>query len=264
MSVLKQLALAATLSAVSALASPALADTFVIVHGAFQNAQSWEAVSKSLRAKGHTVVAVDLPGRNAQGAEAKAISIAQYAEAVGAVVKSQSQPVTLIGHSFGGITVSLVGAAMPEKIKNLVYVAAYVPVSGDSMQSLASGDKNNGFTQKSFVVSADYSFATILDEDRVRLFINDGQPEQQKAVAESMLREPLGPIATKVDIAPDKLDAIAKAYVRTTLDKTVSPALQNMLIQRAGIKKITDIDAGHSPQISQSEKLADLIITVSR
>jgi pimeloyl-ACP methyl ester carboxylesterase len=261
MSIFKQ---SVVIAALSATALPVLADTFVIVHGAFQNAQSWEAVSKSLREKGHTVFAVDLPGRNTQGAEAKAVSITQYAEAVGAVVKSQSQPVTLIGHSFGGMTISLVGVAMPEKIKNLVYVAAYVPVSGDSMQSLASGDKDNGFTQKSFVVSPDYSFATILDEDRVRLFINDGQPDQQKAVAESMLREPLGPIATKVTIEADKFNAISKAYVRTTLDKTVSPTIQNMLIQRAGIKKIADIETGHSPQISQSEKLADLIITVSR
>lgn len=261
MSVLKEMALA---SALTALVSPATADTFVIVHGAFQNAQSWDAVSESLKAKGHTVFNVDLPGRNAQGAEAKAVSIAQYAETVGAIVKSQNQPVTLIGHSFGGITISLVGAAMPEKIKKLVYIAAYVPVSGDSMQSLASGDKDNGFTQKSFVVSPDYSFATILDEDRVRLFINDGKPEQQKVVAESMLREPLGPIATKVEIAQDKFGKIPKAYIRTSMDKTVSPTIQNMLIQRAGIKNVADIQAGHSPQVSQSAKLSDLIASISK
>lgn len=261
MNLAKKLALAA---AFTTIVTPAFADTFVIVHGAFQNAKSWEDVSKSLKAKGHTVVTVDLPGRNAQGADAKAITLAQYVETVGSVVKSQSQPVTLVGHSFGGITISLVGAAMPEKIKQLVYVAAYVPVSGESMQSLASGDRDNGFTEKSFVIAPDYSFATILDTDRERLFINDGKPDQQKEVVQSMLREPLGPIGTKVEIAADKFDKIAKAYVRTTMDKTVSPTIQNMLIQRSAIKNVVDINSGHSPQVSQSAKLADLIISISK
>jgi pimeloyl-ACP methyl ester carboxylesterase len=243
---------------------PVRADTFVIVHGAFQNAQSWAEVSKALKAKGHTVVTVDLPGRNAEGAAAKAVSMVQYVDAVGAVVKSHKEPVTLVGHSFGGVTISLVGLAMPEKIKKLVYVAAYVPQSGDSMQTLASGDKDNGFTPKSFVVSRDYAFATILDEDRARLFINDGRAEQQKSVAQSMLREPLGPIATKVQIASDKFAAIPKAYIRTSMDKTVSPTIQNMLIQRAGITQIGDIETGHSPQASQPAKLSDLIVSISK
>lgn len=243
---------------------PVRAGTFVIVHGAFQNAQSWAEVSNALRAKGHTVVAVDLPGRNAEGAAAKAVTMAQYAEAVGAVVKAQAEPVTLIGHSFGGITISLVGLAMPEKIKKLLYVAAYVPESGESMQSLASGDKTNGFTSKSFVVSADYAFATILDDDRARLFINDGGPEQQKIVAQSMVREPLGPIATKVEISREIFAALPKAYIRTGMDKTVSTTIQNMMIQRARIAQVSDIDSGHSPQASQPEKLSDLIVSLGK
>lgn len=244
--------------------APVRADTFVIVHGAFQNAQSWAEVSKALKAQVRTVVAVDLPDRNAEGAAAKAVTIAQYVDVVGAVVKSQSEPVTLVGHSFGGMTISLVGLAMPEKIKKLLYVAAYIPESAESMQSLASGDKDNGFTSKSFVVSPDYAFATILEEDRYRLFINDGQPAQQKSVALLMVREPLGPIATKVEIALEKFAAIPKAYTRTSMDKTVSPTIQKMLIQRARIAHVVDIDTGHSPQVTQPAKLSSLVASMAK
>jgi pimeloyl-ACP methyl ester carboxylesterase len=242
----------------------ASADTFVIVHGAFQNAESWALVSEGLKSKGHTVVTVDLPGRNSQGATAKAISIGQYVDTVRAAVEKLSEPATLIGHSFGGVTISLVGQAIPGKVKKLVYVAAYVPVSGDSMQSLASSDKTNGFSEKSFVVSADYSFATILEADRSRLFINDGTPEQQKRVTENMLREPLGPIGTKVEIEQEKINAIKKAYIRTTMDRTVSPTIQTMMITRAGITQVSDIETGHSPQLSQPAKLVDLILAASK
>jgi pimeloyl-ACP methyl ester carboxylesterase len=243
---------------------PAIAATFVIVHGAFQNADSWGQVAASLSSKGHKVVNVNLPGRKAQGSDAKAVSIAQYVETVSAAVNAQSEPVTLIGHSFGGITISLVGAALPQKIKQLVYVAAYLPVSGESMQTLAGSDKSNGFTEKSFVVAPDYSFATILQEDKARLFINDGNQDQQKAVVDAMLREPLGPIGAKVEFAQDKLDRVQKIYVRTTLDKTVSPTIQNFMINRAGIKQVVDIEAGHSPQNSQATKLADLLLQVTK
>jgi pimeloyl-ACP methyl ester carboxylesterase len=243
---------------------PATAATFVIVHGAFQSADSWGQVAASLSSKGHKVVNVNLPGRNAQGSDAKAVSIAQYVDTVSAAVNAQNEPVTLIGHSFGGITISLVGAALPQKIKQLVYVAAYLPVSGESMQTLAASDKSNGFTEKSFVVAPDYSFATILQEDKARLFINDGNQDQQKAVVDAMLREPLGPIGAKVEFAQDKLDRVQKIYVRTTLDKTVSPTIQKFMINRAGIKQVVDIEAGHSPQNSQATKLADLLLQVTK
>jgi pimeloyl-ACP methyl ester carboxylesterase len=177
MNLLKILAVAAVATASTL---PAAAETFVIVHGAFQNAASWQQVSDALKSEGHTVVTVDLPGRNALGANAKAISISQYSDAVLAAINKSSEPVTLIGHSFGGITISLVGLSVPERIKKLVYIAAYVPVSGESMQSLAATDKENGFSDKSFVISPDYTFATILEADRARLFVNDGTPDQKK------------------------------------------------------------------------------------
>jgi pimeloyl-ACP methyl ester carboxylesterase len=261
MNFLKKLAIA---SAALVSTAQVTAETFVIVHGAFQNAASWQQVSDALKAKGHSVLTVDLPGRNAQGANAKAITISQYVDTVRGLIEKLNEPVTLVGHSFGGITISLVGLSIPEKIKRLVYVAAYIPVSGESMQSLSAGDKDNGFSEKSFVVSPDYAFATILDEDRARLFINDGKPEQQKAMADAMLREPLGPIGTKVDVAPEKFAAITKAYIRTTMDKTVSLSIQNMMIKRTDIKQTSDINTGHSPQISQPKMLADLIIAATR
>ncbi len=241
-----------------------LAASFVIVHGAFQNAQSWALVADAMRSKGHSVVAVELPGRNAQGSEAKAISIAHYAETVNAAISKLPAPVTLIGHSFGGITISLAGSAAPEKIKKLIYIAAYVPQSGESMQSLASQDKTNGFTEKSFVVSPDYSFATILEEDRARLFINDGSADIQKAVVAAMLREPLTPISTRLEIDKDVFRKIDKAYIQTKGDKTVSPTLQSMMIQRAGITTTADIETGHLPQATKPQALADMILALSK
>jgi pimeloyl-ACP methyl ester carboxylesterase len=257
---LKTLAMSA---AIGALGTAAHADTYVIVHGAFQTADSWSAVADALRAKGHTAVAVNLPGRNAEGDAAKAVTLAQYAQTVEEIVEQQSEPVILVGHSFGGMTISLAAEAMPEKIRKLIYVAAYVPASGDSMQTLAASDRDNGFTAASFVLSPDYAFATILPDDQRRLFINDGAPDLQGRVTSAMVREPLGPIATPVEVTAGKFGAVEKAYIRTALDATISPALQNMMIKRAGITETKMIKTGHSPQASGPEELADALIALS-
>ena len=261
MSLLKTIALSAALGSVI---TTAQAETFVIVHGAFQNAASWSEVAQALKTAGHTAVTVDLPGRDAEGAEAKPMTLARYAKAVSDVVAAQSEPVILVGHSFGGITISLVAEAMSERVRELIYVAAYVPVSGDSMQSLAESDKNNGFTADSFVLSADYSFATILSADQARLFINDGTPDQQAAVTAAMIREPLGPIATPVEVTKERFGSVAKAYIRTALDATVSPTLQSMMIERAKISKVVTLETGHSPQASQPAAVTEALLRLSK
>jgi pimeloyl-ACP methyl ester carboxylesterase len=256
---LKTLTLSAAFGAIGAAAQ---ADTFVIVHGAFQTADSWTAVADALRATGHTAIAVNLPGRDAEGDAAKAVTLAQYAETVEAVVEAQAEPVTLVGHSFGGMTISLVAEAMPDRISKLIYVAAYVPVSGDTMQALAGSDTDNGFTAESFVIAPDYAFATILPADQVRLFINDGTADQQASVTSAMVREPLGPIATPVEVTDAAFGVVAKAYVRTALDATVSPTLQNMMIERAAITDVQTLETGHSPHSSQPEQLAAALIAL--
>jgi pimeloyl-ACP methyl ester carboxylesterase len=248
----------ATAAAFGATTMTASADTFVLVHGAFQSAAGWTTVADDLTAKGHTVVAVDLPGRGAMGAEAQAVTLADYIATVRVAVERAGEPVILVGHSFGGITISAVAEEIPQGIKRLVYVAAYVPQNDESMQALAEMDKDNGFTAESFVLSADYSYATILETDQVRLFGADASPEQQAALPATMLAEPLGPIATPVTLT-DAFGSVDKSYVMTLQDATISPQMQRMMIDRAGIASVTEIDSGHLPYLTRPDALATML-----
>jgi pimeloyl-ACP methyl ester carboxylesterase len=238
--------------------SVAWADRIVIVHGAFQNADVWSAVAKLLKAKGHDVAVVDLPGRDAKGDLSK-VNITAYRDTVRAVVDAKEEPVFLVGHSFGGFTISNAAETDAARVKKLIYVAAYVPKSGESMQTLSAVDRNNKFTQQNIVVAADYSYAEVLAADRGLIFANDGSPTVQAAVAKMLLREPLAPIAEQLTLSA-VFDALPKAYVRTAKDNAVSSTLQDMMVKRAGITQVITLDTGHSPFVTAPEKTAEAIL----
>lgn len=132
-------------------------------------------VAARLAAEGHSVAAVDLPGR--EGSARGDVTMADHVAAVRAAIEAAGpEPVTLVGHSFGGMVISAVAEAAPERIATLVYVAAYLPQDGDSMQALAESDHHNGFRDGSFVVAGDYSSASILERDRVAIFAPTRRP----------------------------------------------------------------------------------------
>jgi pimeloyl-ACP methyl ester carboxylesterase len=242
---------------------PVLADTFVLVHGAFQSASGWQQVSDSLTSQGHTVIAVDLPGRDAQGEAAKQITLDAYIDEIADAVAGAGEPVVLVGHSFAGMTITAVADRVPEQIKKLIYVAAYVPENGESMEKLAISDTDNGFTQKTFVIAKDYSHAVLLAEDQVRVFAQDATAMEAEQLVASMIREPLGPIGTPVALSNEGGSKVSKAYVRTLNDATVSPTLQSWMIDRAGITDVVDVDSGHAPYLTAVDELTAALVTLA-
>lgn len=239
----------------------ALADTFVIVHGAFQTAAAWEEVADALRTGGDEVVLVDLPGRDGvveAGADPHALTLGAYRDATLAAMGDRDD-VVLVGHSFGGFTVSAVAEAAPDRIAKLIYVAAYVPASGDSLQALAATDEGTQFTGENFVLAADHSTAEVLERDRALIFANDAEGEAAQAIAGGLVREPLAPLGEAIALTDANFGRVAKGYVLTLRDNAVGPALQARMVERAGISEVRELDTGHAPMATAPEALAALL-----
>ena len=96
--------------------------TFGLVHGAFHGAWCWELLAAELRTLGHETVAMDLP------TEDPAAGNVRYAEVVGEALGDRG-PVTLVGHSLGGLTIPLVAAARP--VERMVFLCAFIPIPGE-------------------------------------------------------------------------------------------------------------------------------------
>ena len=106
--------------------------TFVVVHGAWGSPSEMEPIVDPLTRAGHPSILVDLP------CTAPDATLDDYARAVGAALPSDLSDVVLVGHSFGGFTISTIGARHPEL--TLVYVPALMPDEGSSLVSMILGE----------------------------------------------------------------------------------------------------------------------------
>ena len=96
----------------------------VIVHGAWVDGSSWSKVISLLQAKGFHVVAVQNP----------LTSFADDLAATRRVIALQEGPVLLVGHSYAGVVITEAGN--DPKVVGLVYVAAFAPNDGESINSV--------------------------------------------------------------------------------------------------------------------------------
>lgn len=103
--------------------------TFVLVHGAWQTAASWDLVVPRLREAGHEVLCPLLSGlENDEVALSPAITLQTHIQDVAQVlIRKSLRDVTLIGHSYAGMIITAVAELVAERLHRLVYVDAFVP-----------------------------------------------------------------------------------------------------------------------------------------
>lgn len=114
--------------------------TFVLVHGAFRGAWSWDRVAAGLRRLGHDVVTPTLTG---MGERASLLSPADNLDTYAADICEPLQRldlrgVTLVCHSFGGYPATLAADREWSRIDRLVYLDAGVPTQGQSAASVSA------------------------------------------------------------------------------------------------------------------------------
>jgi pimeloyl-ACP methyl ester carboxylesterase len=113
--------------------------TFVLVHGAWMGGYGWTAFADQLRARGHRVFTPTLTGMGERAHPVRAaIDLDTHIEDVLRVLRRERlNRVILTGHSYGGMVVTGLVDRMPEAIKALVYIDAFVPSDGQSLLDLA-------------------------------------------------------------------------------------------------------------------------------
>ena len=233
----------------------------VLVHGAWMGASAWRQTSAELTKLGYEVRTLDLPGHGADTTPPDSLSLDSYTQAVIAAMDQRSE-VVLVGHSMAGMVISAVAERVPHRIKRLVYVAAYLPRSDESLYQLAQLDSASLVGK--YWRQADpkaYSPAWIDSLGRVEVFCADCPDSLKAALIREHRAEAVPPLATPVTLTDSAFGRVPKAYIETTLDRAVSHSLQQRMLQHTPVARRVQLATSHCPFYTQPAELARAIAT---
>ena len=214
----------------------------VLVHGGFVDGSGWEGVYNALKKDGYTVAIV----QNATE------SLAGDVAATKRAVDAQSGPVILVGHSYGGAVITEAGN--DPKVAGLVYVAAFAPDRGESVNSLISNPAPGAPVPP---ILPPQDGLLLLDKAKFPAsFAGDVAADKAAFMADSQV--PWGVDALAGTISEPAWKTKPSWYLLTTQDKMIPPDAQRAMSKRAG-STVVEVKASHSVYVSQPQAVASLI-----
>jgi pimeloyl-ACP methyl ester carboxylesterase len=214
----------------------------VLVHGGFVDGSGWEDVYKILKKDGYDVTIAQNP----------TVSLADDVLVTKRVLATQSLPVILVGHSYGGVVITEAGT--DPKVAALVYIAAFAPDKGESVGALIK-DPPPGAPVPPILPPQD----GFLFLDRAKFpaaFAADVAKEKAEFMADSQV--PWGLEALNDAVSEPAWKTKPSWYLIATDDKMIPPPAQRFMSKRAG-STVAEAKGSHSIYVSQPGAVAALI-----
>jgi pimeloyl-ACP methyl ester carboxylesterase len=233
----------------------------VLVHGGCHGAWCWETLVPLLEARGYLVDAMDLPGQGEDRTLPHESTLAANVDRVIRAIQAQPGQSLLVGHSLGGQTISQVAEEMPEKIGKLVYIAAVVPKSGESLGSfleeLAHSEdaiELRVWRPSSFegAVEVDPAIAADILYNACDVAVAQRAVARLRPQAEALLEG-------KAKLSAARWGVIPKTYIVCTRDRIMPPVVQRQLCARLTGGRVHEMDTDHSPFYSDAQGLANIL-----
>lgn len=219
--------------------------TVILVHGAFADASSWDAVARRLRQAGVPVVAVDNPLSSLQA------DVHAAREAIAAAPGK----VVLVGHSWGGTVITEAGA--DPKVVGLVYVAAFAPDVGQT--SAQQGEPFPVAPGLQHLRERD-GWLSLSPATIARDFAQDLEPDALRRAQASQLPLKASALGEPVTVAAWRTRP--SWYVLSREDRMLSPPLQAATAQRIGAD-LHSIQASHASPLSAPSEVSEVILEAS-
>ena len=216
--------------------------TVVLVHGGFVDGSGWQGVYSLLKQDGYSVSIVQNP----------TISLEGDVAATKMVIGAQNGPVILVGHSYGGAVISEAGNH--PKVVGLVYIAAFVPDQGESVETLIANPPPGAPVPPILPPQDGFLF---LDREKFHdSFAADVSAEEAEFMADSQV--PWGVEALSGTNSEPAWRSKPSWYLVATEDRMIPPPAQRSMSERAG-STVVEAEGSHAIYVSQPAAVADLI-----
>jgi pimeloyl-ACP methyl ester carboxylesterase len=219
----------------------------LLIHGGFVDGSGWRGVYDLLKADGFNVRIVQNPTISLEGDVATATQ----------VIEAQNGPVVLVGHSYGGVVVTETGTH--EQVQALVYIAAFAPDKGESVNSLIADPPPGAPVPPILPPQDGFLF---LDRDQFAASFAADVPAKEAAfMADSQV--PWGVDALGGAVTDPAWRSKPSWYLVASDDHMIPPPAQRSMAERAGAT-VVEVPGSHSVYVSQPAAVAELIKTAAR
>ncbi|GAA2604087.1 alpha/beta fold hydrolase [Paractinoplanes durhamensis] len=233
--------------------------TIVLVHGAWADASSWNAVAAELQSQGFTVLA---PPNLLRGPAQDAAYISSF------LAQRTTGPVVLVGHSYGGFVITNAALGGGD-VRVLVYVDAFIPEEGEfvfqilggSGSALAVPDPTTVLDLVGYPGAPEGDVEAFLKPDTVHHSFAQDLPEADRWLIAAGQR----PITLSANTTPSVTAAwkTLPSWAVIGTDDLVIPAdTQRSMAERAGAK-ITDVAGSHVSMVSHPQITVDTILAAA-
>lgn len=235
----------------------------LLIHGAWAGAWVWDTMLQPLADLGWEAQALDLPGDGFHPVAAEDATRAEFERHLTEAIDAAPGPVALVGHSGGGMLVTLGATVRPDKVSHGVWIAGFLLPDGrlfDDIEVAVAGPGVPIGVGPHIRPSADGRTTTVSPEAAVAHFFHDADPELAAEVARRLTPQPTSGARLKTVAGPD-FDALPKLYLLATDDRSVLPAAQRLMCEGVATLTVAEIDAGHAPQLTRT---AEVVTTIDR
>ncbi|KAK7286959.1 hypothetical protein RJT34_22336 [Clitoria ternatea] len=252
---------------------------FVLVHGALHGAWCWYKVANQLKLAGHNVTTLDMAASGINPKQMQEVhSISEYHEPLMAFLASlpPKEKVILVGHSFGGLSVSIAMENYPHKISVAVFITATVVSQNLTLQAFLDerARRLGNFLDKQYFILNGSNNAPILSSLGVQHLASrlyQLSPPEDLTLAISLVR-PLPAFSSDVKslwkqtaVTKYRNGRVPKVFLITQKDNLQTEDFQMWIIERTGpyaeVKLIEDSD--HMATFSNPKKLSSELLEIA-
>ena len=241
-----------------------MSDTYVLVHGAWHTGAELEPTAEYIRKLGHTVHCPTLAG-NRPDDDRSRVGLAEAAESLCEFLRQHDlREVRLVGHSYGGMVISKAADVVPERIRRLVYVNAFVPLHGESLNDMVPPHYVALFDG---VAAASHGAVMLPFPIWREAFINDADLALATSAFERLNPQPYKTFTDKISLAqPLAALQIGKSYVNCRQDTALPHSLpwHPRLSERLGLFRLVECNGSHEVWFTDPQAIATAVVAAGR
>jgi len=234
---------------------------FVLIHGAWHGAWCWHKVAPLLQSKGHTIYTPDLPALGVDRTPIQSISLQSYSDRVCETLMTSSEPVYLVGHSMGGLAITEAAEAMPEKVKVLVYLTAFLLQNGQTLLEKAQADPE-AEVLPNLEFSPDQLSAAVKADAINDVFYADCSPSDHALAQSLLVPQAVAPFGTPVLPTSGRWGSVPRVYIECTADRAISISAQRSMQSFSPCDRVFTMQTSHSPFLSSPQILANHLLSL--